>query len=44
MFKEIFTVYCENHMKPTNIFCGQNSEFLNVTASGAHNKYNALKG
>jgi hypothetical protein len=34
-FEEIFTAYCENHMKPINTFCEQNSEFLNVKAGGA---------
>jgi hypothetical protein len=28
LFKEIITVYSENHMKPINTLCGQNVELL----------------
>jgi hypothetical protein len=34
MFKEMFSVYCENHTNQINTLCGQNTEFLNVTAGG----------
>jgi hypothetical protein len=27
LFKETVAVYCENHTKRTNTFCGQNAEF-----------------
>jgi hypothetical protein len=33
-FKEIIAVYYENHMKPINTLCGQNTELLNVKAGG----------
>jgi hypothetical protein len=35
LFKEIIAVYSENHMKPINTFCGQNTELLNVRV-GVH--------
>jgi hypothetical protein len=31
---EIVTVYCDNHMEHTDTPCGQNAEFLDVTAGG----------
>jgi hypothetical protein len=34
LFKEIITVYYENHIKPTNTLCGQNTELLFVKAGG----------
>jgi hypothetical protein len=34
MFKEIITLYSDNHMKPINTLCVQNSEALNVEADG----------
>jgi hypothetical protein len=33
LFREIITVYCENHVKHINILYGQNTEFLNVEES-----------
>jgi hypothetical protein len=32
----IIAVYCENHMQHANTLCGQNAEFLNVTAGGTY--------
>jgi hypothetical protein len=34
MFKEIIIVNSENHMKPINTFCAQNTELLIVKAGG----------
>jgi hypothetical protein len=31
-FKKIISVNCENHIKYTNILCGQNVGFVNITA------------
>jgi hypothetical protein len=28
IFKEVMIVYCENHMKHTGTFCGENVVFL----------------
>jgi hypothetical protein len=36
IFKEILSVYCENQTKQTHTLCGQNTEFLNVTAGGKY--------
>jgi hypothetical protein len=30
LFREIITVYSENHMKPINALCVKNAELLNV--------------
>jgi hypothetical protein len=30
LFKEIISVYCENHMKHTGTLCGQNAEFCTL--------------
>lgn len=35
-FRETVTVYCENHEKPMNTFCGQNAELLIVEAGSFH--------
>jgi hypothetical protein len=32
IFQEIFSVYCEKHTNQINTLCGQNTDFLNVTA------------
>jgi hypothetical protein len=32
LFREIITVYSENHKKPVNILFGNNTELLNVEA------------
>jgi hypothetical protein len=34
LFKEIITVYSENHTKPINIHSRQNAELLNVKIGG----------
>jgi hypothetical protein len=34
LFREIFAVYCENHMEHTYALCGQNAEFQYVKAGG----------
>jgi hypothetical protein len=44
MFREIIAVYCENHMKHTNMFCGKNAEFLPVEAGGTYDNHWALEG
>jgi hypothetical protein len=36
LFKEIIPVYSENHMKPINTLCGQNTELLIVKAGGTY--------
>jgi hypothetical protein len=37
LFKEIIAVYSENHVKPINTLCEQNSELLIVKAGGTYN-------
>jgi hypothetical protein len=32
LFKEIIAVYCENHIKFINVFCGRNSELMYIKA------------
>jgi hypothetical protein len=44
MFKEIITVYSENHMKPINILCGQNEELMIVKSGSKYSYYWPLKG
>jgi hypothetical protein len=34
MFKEIISVYSENHVKPLSRICGQNPELQNFKLSG----------
>ena len=34
LYREIMAVCSEIHTKHTNTLCGQNTEFLNVTAGG----------
>jgi hypothetical protein len=36
LFREIVTVYCENHTEHTNTLCGQNARFLYVKAGGTY--------
>jgi hypothetical protein len=36
LFREIITVYCENHMEHTNTLCGQNTEFWYVKLGGIY--------
>jgi hypothetical protein len=43
LFKEIFAVKSENHTKPINTFCGQNSEQLNMKAGGIYSYHWGLK-
>jgi hypothetical protein len=43
MFREIFSVYCENHTKQINALCGQNTELSNVTAAGKNSYCWALE-
>lgn len=38
-FKEIFSIYCENHTNQINTLCGQNKEFLNVKSGGLYRVY-----
>jgi hypothetical protein len=44
IFKEVITMYCENHIKHPNMFCGENVVFFNVQAGGANSYHCALKG
>jgi hypothetical protein len=44
MFQEIIAVYSENHTKPINTLCGQNTELLNIKAGGTYSYHYALKG
>jgi hypothetical protein len=34
--QEIITVYSENHMKPIDKLCGQNTALINVKAGGTY--------
>jgi hypothetical protein len=43
LFKEIFSAYSENQTKQINTLCGQNTEFLNVTAGGKYSYCWALE-
>jgi hypothetical protein len=43
VFKEMITVYSENHMEPTNTLCGQNAELLISKLGGTYRYYWALK-
>jgi hypothetical protein len=36
LFREIITVYSENHKQPINTLCGQNAEILNVEVGGTN--------
>jgi len=40
---EIIHFYCEKHAAHTNVLCGQNVEFFNVTAGGTYS-YHWLYG
>jgi hypothetical protein len=44
LFREIITVYSENHMKHINKFCGQNTELLIVKVDGTYSHHWTLKG
>jgi hypothetical protein len=43
-FKEIITVYSENHTKHTRTLCGQNAELLTVEVGGTYSYHWVLKG
>jgi hypothetical protein len=43
LFKEIISVYCENHTKSIHTFCGQNAKLLIVEVGGTHSYHWALK-
>jgi hypothetical protein len=34
LFRETVAVYCDNHTGHTDTLCGQNADFLDVTAGG----------
>jgi hypothetical protein len=38
LFREIITVYSENHAKPTNALCEQNAEVVKAKTGGKHSK------
>jgi hypothetical protein len=44
LFKKIIAVYSENHMKPINTLCGQNTELLIIKVTSTHTYHWALKG
>jgi hypothetical protein len=43
MFREIITVYSDNHTKNINSLCGQNAELLIVKEGGTCRYHRALK-
>jgi hypothetical protein len=43
LVKDIFTVYCENHVKDINAPCGQNEEFVSAKAGGTYSYCCTLK-
>jgi hypothetical protein len=42
-FKEIISVYTDNHMKPVNAFAWQKSEFVIVKECDTHSYHLGLK-
>jgi len=44
LYTEIVAVSSQIHTKNINTLCGQNTEFLNVTASGTYSDHWALEG
>jgi hypothetical protein len=44
LFGEIIAVNSENHKKPINTLCGQNSELLIVKGDGTFSYHRVLKG
>jgi hypothetical protein len=42
LFKEIISVYSENHTKPLNILYGQNAELSTLKAGGTYTYHYAL--
>jgi hypothetical protein len=43
LFRETAAVYCENHMKHTDLLCRQNAGFLYVKASGTYTNHWVVK-
>jgi hypothetical protein len=43
LFREVITVYSENHMKSINALCRQNSELIIIKSGGTYSYY-WLKG
>ena len=39
LYREIITVCSQIHTKPINTLCGQNAEFVNVTADGTYSDH-----
>ena len=44
LYTEITAVCSQIHTKHINTLCGQNTQFLNVTAGGTHSDHWALEG
>jgi len=44
LYREIIAVCSEIHIKHINSLCGQNTEFVNVTAGGIYSDHWALEG
>ena len=44
LYREIIAVCSQIHTKHINALCGQNVEFLNVTAGGIYSDHLALEG
>ena len=44
LYREIIAVCSQIHTKHINTLCGQNAEFLNVTAGGIYSDHWALEG
>ena len=44
LYREIIAVCAEINTKHINTLCGQNTEFVNVTAGGTYSDYWALEG
>jgi hypothetical protein len=36
LIKEVIAVYCENHTKHINLFCGDNAKLLDVKVGGTY--------
>jgi hypothetical protein len=43
LFKEMITVYVENHKKPNNTLREKNAELLNFNAGGTYSSHCALE-
>jgi hypothetical protein len=43
LYKEIISVYFENHTEHITALSGQNSEFSHVKAGGTYNNHHALR-